>query len=153
MKNEWHPYKPDGDDYVPMERWGKDHWTTLLYLETCAVDTGGMISNPKMRCNPRLHRAFAHGYPHDPQSREYPTRLKGGEERYGHDDWSCLEDMVAAGLVTAEWRQPFTAPVFGGGCARVRLTERGQAIAAALRQHRAAGRPTAEFAPNLEGQS
>lgn len=129
------PYIPDGDGYLPMNVWGKDHWSTLLYLETCVVDQQGIVNNNRMRCNPRLHREFMSTMPGATQSDEYPTRLADGVQ-HGHDDWSCLEDMVAAGLLTASWRQQ-SSRVFGSCEARVELTDAGWRIAQRLRKYRA----------------
>src|SRR5688572_27197569 len=92
-------YEAEGGDYVPVDQWGKDHWSTLAHAESRAVNHGGVIHNPHMRCNPRLHRRFAH---HSWDGRDYPTNLREGQLT-PHDDWSCIEDMVAAGLLTAEW--------------------------------------------------
>ena len=152
----WNEYKPGkGDDYIPIARWGQDHWSTLAYLETRVTDGRGLIDNPRMRCNPRLHRHFAHvctftGKPHD--GPEYPTRLKDGEIDH-HDDWSCLEDMVAAGLITAQWRVRHVGALFGNSEAKVALTDAGQALAAQLRAHKAGGGRWANFEPQpVQGQ-
>ena len=145
----WHEYKIEGNDYIPITRWGQDHWSTLAYLETRVVNGKGYIDNPRMRCNPRLHRHFAAvdpftSVPYD--GSKYPTRLKDGEiER--HDDWSCLEDMVAAGLLTAQWRVCYRGAMFGNSEARVTFTATGQALAAQLRAHKAGGGKWSDFAP------
>lgn len=95
---------------VPMHLWGKDHWSTLAYV--AHVATGAReIDKDKMRTNEDRHphgvgfrqRAFASG-----PSKEYPTRLRGGTELLDHDDWDCLEDAVAAGLLTwGTWTVPW----------------------------------------------
>jgi len=139
--DKWTAYEAGDDGYIPMERFGHDHWSTFAYLETCVVDVHGYIDNRRMRCNARLHREFAWRA----DGSDYPTRLKDGEQAR-HDDWSCLEDMAAAGLIRAWWREP-AGEFFGGGQARVELTERGQEIAAQLREHKAAGHPYATFVP------
>jgi len=146
----WNEYKPDGDDYIPIARWGHDHWSTFAYLETRAVDGKGIIDNQRMRCNPRLHRHFANldpitGEVHD--GSKYPTRLKDGETDR-HDDWSCLEDMVAAGLVTVQWRVRHAGAMFGNSEAKVTFTAKGQALAAELWAHKANGGKWADFAPH-----
>lgn len=139
MTSEWFEYEAEGDDYIPPTLWGRDHWSTLAYTEARAVDHKGVISNPHMRCNNRLHRPFAHMVG---DGREYPTRLKEGEIS-GHDDWSCVEDMVAAGLLTAKFRDMEGG--FGNGRAMVKLTEKGQSLAAKLRAHKATGGSFADF--------
>lgn len=148
----WNEYKPEGNDYVSIARWGQDHWSTFAYLETRAVDGRGLVDNPRMRCNPRLHRHFADvdpftGKPHD--GSKYPTRLKDGEIEQ-HDDWACLEDMVAAGLITAQWRVVHAGAMFGNSQAKVTLTDAGQALAAQLRIHKADGGRWANFEPAME---
>lgn len=121
---------------VPIADWGKDHWSTLAYVETCIVDNGGRLDKRRMRCLDALHPQFAHG--HDASG--YPTRLRGGMTAEGHDDWSCVEDMVAEGLL--EWRGTGAHPVFA-------LTPSGQRVTAKLRAHKATGGNFAGFATKV----
>jgi hypothetical protein len=79
----WLEY-PNG---IPVEAWGKDHNSTLLYAEVRAVDHGGRLSESD---------------PHMRMSREYPTRLHNGVEVHGHTDYDCLADAQAAGFLTYE---------------------------------------------------
>lgn len=133
----------DKENYIPIEQWGADHWSTFAYLETCIVDGLGIIDNRKMRCNPKLHREFVNiicGELSD--GSRYPTRLKD-EEIGDHDDWSCLEDMVAAGLVEAQWRD--NGEMFGGAAAKVELTDKGWAVASQLREHKGRGGKFSKF--------
>lgn len=145
---EWTEYELDGNDYVPMERWGKDHWSTFLYLETCAVDNSGKIDRLKMRCNPRLHRELANVHPSIGlmDGSKYPTRLQDGELDK-HDDWSCLEDMVAEGLIKAWCRVARPRDAFGNSEAKVELTELGWWFVGQLRCHRASGGRFVNFSP------
>lgn len=146
MDDYWYPLEiSDSNDYVDPASWGKDHWSTLAYLETVCVDQRGQIQNPQMRCNPRLHRTFAHSA----DGSQYPTRLKDGELP-NHDDWSCLEDAVAFGLLKAEWQTYPESPIFGGSKARVELTPLGSLVTAELRRHKAAGGSFADFMPSPE---
>ena len=140
-------YTADGDAYIPIERWGKDHWSTLGYLETRVVDHGGKIVNRNMRCHPRLHRELVGiGFGSEIQDGSaYPTRLKEGVVEK-HDDWSCLEDMVAAGLIRAYFWQE-TDEIFGGSRARVEFTEWGLIVAGQLRTHKASNGTFATFEP------
>jgi hypothetical protein len=146
----WIKYEAEGDDYVPMEQWGHDHWSTLAYLETCAVDDRGIISNAHMRCNSRLHRAFVYitGLGTVIEGAQYPTRLKDNKALENHDDWSCLEDMVKAGLLTAEYQVRYSR-IFGNSVARVHLTPLGIDLAAQLRTHKASGASFTTFVPKL----
>jgi len=138
---EYTEYLAEGDDYVPVAGWGQDHWSTFAYLETRAVDGKGIIDNRRMRCNARLHREFMNVSPfgtiHD--GAKYPTLLAGNIKLEKHDDWSCLEDMVAAGLIKAFFRRRGTAEVFGNSEAKVVFTDTGLVVAAALRGHKACG--------------
>lgn len=92
---------------IPPELWGRDHASTLLYLETRVVDHGGKHEAPHMRRD----------------GTKYPTRLRGGKTRKGHSDYDCVADMQAAGLL-----------VFG---TFTTLTDLGWAVAHALRRDRA----------------
>jgi|GEM_PF-1204736 len=138
---EYTEYLAEGGDYVPVADWGQDHWSTFAYLETRAVDGKGIIDNLKMRCNARLHREFMQKGPfgmiHD--GAKYPTLLAGGVKLEPHDDWSCLEDMVAAGLVKAFYRRKSYTEAFGHSEAKMEFTNTGLAVAAALRKHKARG--------------
>ena len=81
VENHWLEY-PNG---IPVESWGRDHNSTLLYAETRAVDHCGKLSasDPHMRV-----------------SLDYPTRLNNGVTVQGHTDYFCLADVQAAGLLT-----------------------------------------------------
>lgn len=117
---------------IEIARWGRDHWSTLLYIEDICVNGSGEPVAERMRQWPgrpvrgRLLTAMG---PLAGGAKGYPTRLKDGTEVEEHDDFDCAEDMVAAGLV--EWRGTGLRPVF-------RLTALGWAMAGALRQHLAA---------------
>lgn len=142
----WEKYEPGNrESYVHFSRWGKDHWSTLAYVECRAVDDGGVLDNRRMRTNPRLHRTLVgvtFGQMQDGSA--YPTRLKDGEIE-PHDDWSCLEDMAAYGLLNMYVRTTNDREVFGCDQAKVELTEVGQIVAAELREHKASGGNFAGF--------
>lgn len=118
---------PPATTHVPMDQFGRDHWSTLAYLETVAVDHGGRIAFQRMRCDRTRHPHYAH-MPLELEGGRYPTRLKGGVERDDHDDWDCLDDLEAAGLVLS---------IGTGAQPIVKMTPEGLRIAAALRKHRA----------------
>jgi hypothetical protein len=96
---------------IPIESWGSDHNSTLLYAETRAVDHRGHLSatDPRMRI-----------------SRAYPTRLHNGVEVHGHTDYDCLADAEKAGLLT-----------YDEDAELVRFTEAGWAYVQNLRRQRA----------------
>lgn len=113
---------------------GKDHWSTFAFLEICAVENQGRINIQRMRCDPELHPGLAHegsrfGKPS-------PTRLKHGATLHAHDDWSCFEDLEAAGLV--KWIGTGIHPC-------IQLTKKGQAVAARLRAFKQGGGNFADF--------
>lgn len=143
----WIPYRPDEEEqHVSPARWGKDHWSTLAYLETRTVDHRGIIKNANMRCNARRHRPFANiagGHLMDGAS--YPTRLNDGDLP-NHDDWDCAQDIAAAGYIRLWWTEPIEhESAFGYAQARVEFTGEGLYVAHALRAHLAAGHNTASF--------
>lgn len=108
---------------VPPQEWGRDHWTTLLYVETRAVDHDGILDTQYMR----------------PRHPQYPTILKGGvRQEEGHGDYDCLNDMLDAGLITVE----------GSWNNKISLTDLGWNIAGQARRHRAeVGGLWDEFSP------
>jgi hypothetical protein len=108
---------------VPITLFGNDHWSTFAYVETRAVDHKGLLDHDHMRCHAgrhpvmlqakrRISAGSADGSP-------YPTRIKASatpdpDGRYGvtevpdHDDYDCLDDLIAAGLL--EPRMPVVGP-------------------------------------------
>lgn len=108
------------DLFVPIDKWGRDHWSTLAYLETRIVDHHGKIWEANMRGR-------------DPK---YPTRLNDGTEIEMHSDWDCLHDMWVAGLITMDE----DVLVYG-------LTDYGWQVAGELRKHIAIERKAATFKP------
>ena len=97
---------------IPPERWGKDHRSTLLYIETRCVDYGGVLDRRQLRTD----------------ASEHPTRLADGIDLLGHDDLDCIDDMIEAGLVQS-WGTGLN-PV-------VSLTDAGWIIAHNMRRERA----------------
>ena len=145
------------DKAIPMNDWGKDHWSTLAYLETCVVDQNGYLDARRMRDS-------------DPS---YPTRLYGhaaDETRKvdNHSDWDCVSDFIAAGLVepapgtSDKGRLPFKefearANKLGTASSRHQstrfvLTDEGITVCAALRAHKARGGNFSQFAYSVKGE-
>jgi len=140
---------------VPVEEFGKDHWSLLGHIETCCVDSAGesgKVDHDRMRTNPRRNPEL--GF-HKSRSTlewkdEYSTRLRSfpwgsNDEKEkakhrvaGHDDWDCLEDLERAGLAELV--------SFVNGF--VRMTETGLAMAAELRAHKARGGYFSNFTPS-----
>jgi len=122
-------------NYVPIEKWGQDHWSTLAYLESVCTDCDGLIDPLKMRCNPDVHPDLAHG-----GSGKSSTYLANGEKLDNHDDWSCCEDFLHYGLI--EWKDEEEGIIF--------LTISGAALAFMLRRARQLNMSWSEFTINQE---
>lgn len=141
---------------ISVEKFGKDHWSLLAYVESCCVDGSdgiGRLDRTRMRCNEALHpmlvgtlRVPSFGW-----SQSYGTRLAGyfqfdhyqdvkkaieaGFLLPEHDDWDCLEDLEGAGFVE------IISLVNG----RAKMTQFGQNVAGALRSFKAQGGKFADF--------
>lgn len=117
---------------IDIERWGRDHWSTLLYIEDICTNGDGEPVSERMRQWPGRPRRGKCRLPWTPPCKGYPTRLNDGTEVTEHDDFDCVDDMVCAGLV--EWHGTGLRPV-------LTLTELGWAMASALRRHVATVKP------------
>lgn len=117
-------------DHIPIDQWSIDHWSTLLYIESRIVDHKGYVDHRQLRAHPKIHPQFAH------QKDAPGTRIHPNKIVHPHDDWSCIEDMIAEGLV--EWGGTGTDPQFS-------LTDRGHRAAASLRKHRSRGGQYKDF--------
>jgi hypothetical protein len=124
--------RPEGP--VPVERWGKDHWSTLAYIETRMEVHQGQPNRHQMRCDRNRHPAHAHL----PGNSKYPTVLKDGVLLTDHDDWDCLDDAVAAGFLTEHGTGLY--PVY-------RMTEAGLEITAKLHTFKTRGGNFRDFKP------
>lgn len=136
-KTERHP----PGTFVPVSRWGKDHWSTLAYIECRIVDHKGVPSRAHMRTDADLHPGLAGHTEHGvltrtKEDRKYPTRLYDWTQLFDHDDWSCLEDAEEAHFLTSHGTG--INPVYA-------LTDRGRKVCAALRAHKGAGGQFATF--------
>jgi hypothetical protein len=141
------------EDNVPMNLWGKDHWTTLAYIETVMVDTGGFQigRDSRMRANRRNFRVMAEQCP-DPkrvsqgQGRlavvmdrdAHATRLNDGTTISNHDDWCCVQDMAEVGLFTLRQDQIEPGEI-------LHLSSLGREVITKLREHKAVGGKFADF--------
>lgn len=135
--------------YVPIEQFGKDHWSTFAYAECCVVDRQ-FLDKRRLRCNPETHPLNAVNQNHgvcmhwDPK---YGTRLKGffedpSQQLESHDDWDCLDDLDHAGLLE----------VISVANAHVELMEKGMQIASELRIFKQKGGNFASFTPSVCGE-
>lgn len=143
------------DTYIPIEFWGVDHWSTLAYMDAVMVDCGGFEVglDARMRSNRRNYQVMAQQNPaprrpgnanpgrHAVVMRvEHGTRLNNQQTVENHDDWSCIQDMAAAGLLnkTVDKVEPR---------AKLAFSSMGRAISSALRDHKTHGGRYANFKP------
>ena len=117
-----------------MSRWGKDHWSMLGYVTTCF---DGEVKRDVLRCNTKTHPLLRGR--HTRWEPIYGTRLRD-KQLPQHDDWDCLDDLEAAGLVE------IISLVNGF----IRLTKAGSDMAYALREHKRRGGGFASFEPPTE---
>jgi len=121
-------------DPVPPRLWGRDHYSTLLYIESVVVNADGIPNRDRMRTDASRHPAMdgpsMRMLPRELRDKKYPTRLAGGVQLDDHDDWDCARDLEAAGLL--RWEGTGINPCFV-------FTDLGWQIANMLRRHRAEG--------------
>jgi hypothetical protein len=81
---------PEGQGQHPLN-WGEAHWAVFRYAASLDIDP------ERMRCNPEEHPEHAvEGGQVWEEGDDTITRV--GYIR-GHDDWSCLHDIVESGLL------------------------------------------------------
>lgn len=189
-------WQVNNQEHVPVNRFGKDHWTTFGYIETRIVDYVGLLNLDHMRIDQGRHPMLATMRPRRlagfdlsftaTGDNQYPTRLKSEAPNSetgrftmvnldNHDDYDCVDDLVAAGLLEIEM-PTIKDGVFvnsnGGVCrdqdgkairadlvtgmmeqilmanAHFVLTPRGQAVASEYRAWRAQGNNSHQFMPS-----
>lgn len=142
------------DDLIPVEFWGKDHYSVLSYIESIMVDCGGFEvgTDPRMRSNRRNFRVLMDGNrdPRRPGSNrwqmavvmdpKYTSYLKDGATCENHDDWCCIQDMAGAGLILGNVEPGVM----------LHLSPLGRRFVVALREFKANGGNFAEFIPPPE---
>lgn len=127
---------------IPLENWGKDHWSTFAYAETLAVDNNGTIipELSRMRTNIKKQQHLWSAV----DGSKYPTILRDGSILQGHDDWDCLEDAVENGLLTDTGTGTYKA---------YQLTEEGRKVADLLRKYKSLGGKFKDFSEWLESEA
>lgn len=137
--------------FVNVEKFGKDHWSMLAYVESCCVDSNGSLGTlqkSKVRCNSNTHPLLNHnGFP---WKESWGTKLKGYNKDHSqdldnaeangvflknHDDWDCLDDLENAGFVE----------VINLTQGLVKITPKGIKVAAMIREHKAKGGMFSDF--------
>lgn len=139
------------DDNIPMELWGKDHWSTLAYIETVMVDCNSFQVGLDARMKSNRHhfrvmseqcskpkRVGSHSGHAVVMQPEHATVLNDGSLIKRHDDWCCLQDMAVAGLLSLP--QEDIEPGV-----HIHLSDLGREVANRLREHKAKGGQFAAF--------
>lgn len=129
---------------IPIEQFGKDHWSLFAYVETRAVDYKGFLDIVHLRTKNTAIATTLLGQ--NFWKPEYGTRLKGyfktddtkddSKLLRNHDDHDCLDDLEAAGLLenVGTLVNPYAE-----------LTKEGRRVASLLREHKSKGGQFAEF--------
>lgn len=130
------------DESIPVERWGKDHWSTFAFVAYWCAESGGGFDIKsqveRMRCDPGRHPEHANTANRLSPETRYPTRLRDGEKLEAHDDWDCVEDAIAAGLVEDKG---------SGWFPLLFMSDAGLEMAAKLTAHKTKGGNFGDFAP------
>lgn len=107
----------EGREQITPDRWGKDHWSLLGYVETREVDYDGRIDWRRLTLSarnwPMLYAArdynaalgrYTGDLGYDDAADRYGLRLRRINDKpvtlYGHCEADALMDLVDAGLVT-----------------------------------------------------
>lgn len=150
------------DGYVPEALFGRDHFSTLAYLETVMVDCGGFQigADARMRSGRANFRVLLEQCPRPIRANSAPqgvvmdraggSRLNDGTIVTQHDDWHCIQDMAEAGYFMTGKRQKPGKLVAAAADIQpkvwLHLSARGREVVNALRDFKASGRAYAEFA-------
>lgn len=131
------------DSFIPMDLWGKDHWSLLAYISCVMEEFAGFQVgfDGRMRQNRRNFRIMKEQAPVPKRvnncmgivmKEDYSTRLKNGVVARDHDDWCCVQDMATAGLFqeTVEKVEPNKI---------LHFSDKGIQISNALRVHKMRG--------------
>jgi len=160
------------DEFVPLQMFGKDHWSTLAYIETVMVDANGrgfqVGLDARMRSNRHNHRVMFQECrrPYRPSgggigitmptiTREQGTILKDGRLVPGHDDWQCVQDFANLGYFEAVvYPRRTKRTVIGADDVQpgvyLHLSPKGRAVLAQLRDFKASGGNFKDFMPSQE---
>lgn len=130
--------KPEVNAHIPIDQFGKDHWSLLGFIECLCVEHKGYLDDKRrccMRTNPHMHPMHGRWLTGPLWKAVYATRLKNGQAP-DHDDWNVIEDLEVAGLLKNNGSA--INPVF-------KLTPFGSRICAGLRAFKAQGGTFATF--------
>lgn len=116
--------------------WGRDHYSVLLYIETCCVDGHGRPDGRHVQANHNRHPMMGNPLDGAAHGIRLADRVLPGPD---YDEWDCLDDFETYGLIEN---------IGTGLQRRYRLTDTGKAVAAQIRGHRADGGGVAGFEPD-----
>ena len=139
MKTEFTAHEHIARPEFPVYMWGKEHWSVLGYVESVCVNYKGKPDLRRVYANRTRHPGLFvnRGAP----DTEYPVRLKNGIEVHNRDEWDCIYDMEAIGMI--ELLGTGIHPVF-------KMLPLGEIVVAELRKHKAAGGTWANFSPDFD---
>jgi hypothetical protein len=131
--------------YVPIRKFGKDHWSLLGYIGTVVVNRQGHMEGDRIRVNEARHIGIERPRAIREWDPAWGTRLNGYFQNRNdktlhipeHDDIDCAEDMQAEGLIT----MGTLVSCF------VQLTDKGRSFVEALNRFKEDGGNFADF-PN-----
>lgn len=138
------------DEYIDPSLFGRDHWSTLAYVESVMTDCAGfqLGNDPRMRANRRNYRVMNEcarpkraknlSVTNHPMMPDDGSRLNNGQVVRGHDDWNCVEDFAALGFFDVD-----AASLDAG--VTLKFSALGKTVAAALRQHKQDGGQFEQF--------
>lgn len=93
-------WRVTSDPPVEPSRFGADHWSTFGYVETRTVDHRGTLEHAHMRCHGARHPVMLNAKVCGSfDARDFPTQLADEQTLPDHDDYDCLDDLIAAGLL------------------------------------------------------
>ena len=122
------------DSQVKIEDFGKDHWSLLAFFETQVVEKKNTIVVRRIRIND-VRRGYSNGNNLSWKD-SWGTRFKDGTMNPIHDDIDVMNELEAAG---------FCVNLFTELNPIINLTERGFAVIADIRKHKARGGNFANF--------
>lgn len=109
-----------------LHQFSKDHWSTLLFLETQILEKNFPIDRRRLRIN-ETKRIFNNGNPFGWKD-EYSTKLKDGTVILSHDDIDVIDDLEDSGCIKNNGTHINIYPT---------LTDRGWNLCLALKKHKA----------------
>jgi len=133
---------------IPIEKWGRDHWSLVAYLDCRCADNNGTINGAHLRHHPKRPARIGSDMAGRATSRnwkpEYDTRIAGfydpsktePRQLADHDDIDCLEDIEKAGIIENHGSGLFPL---------IKFTEMGHVVANHLREHKRDGGNFATF--------